>query len=664
MASSTRPLTPHRRDVLAGMAGAAATAPLASCASARSREHGRSLAVVPGEWRTYGGDNRASKYAPLDQIDATNAARLEVVWIWESPDAEIMAANPGLAPGEFQATPLMVGETLYLTTAFSQVVAVDAVTGETVWRFDPESWRAGPPTAKGFLHRGLAWWDDGAGGRLLVATGDARLLALDARTGQPVSSFGSSGSVDLSTDGLQRPADRQPPDLYSCTSPPLICRDVVVVGSQIRDRVGSIARMPPGDVRGYDVRSGAHLWTFHTVPKDGEFGSDTWEAGSAARTGNANVWAPMSADDDLGLIYLPGSCPSNNVFGGARPGDNLFGNALIALDARTGLRRWHFQTVRHDIWDYDLPCAPNLVDITVAGRARRAVAQVTKQGFCFVLDRVTGEPIWPIEDRDVPASPLAGERTAATQPHPTRPAPFESQGASIEDLIDVSPEIRSEAETLLSSYRHGPLFTPYGSQPTLIRPSWIGGANWGGAGVDPESGVLFVPSQSTVAALALDDAGRPVSAGEETSEIAGSARRVQGPRGLPLFKPPYSRITAIDLNTGDHLWMRPNGPGATDSPAFRPFNLGWIGSQQRAAPLVTRSLLFVGEGPHDRRFGQKVLRAYDKANGAVQAEIAVPDHPLGAPLTYMARGRQFVVFAAGYHTTPHRLIALAVGPAR
>jgi quinoprotein glucose dehydrogenase len=298
----------------------------------------------------------------------------------------------------------------------------------------------------------------------------------------------------------------------------------------------------------------------------------------------------MAADDDLGLVYLPDSCPTNNFFGGRRAGDNLYGNSLIALEAATGRRRWHFQFVHHDVWDYDLPCAPNLVDITVRGRRIKAVAQATKQGFLFVFDRVTGKPVWPIEERPVPQSRIPGERTSPTQPFPTRPAPFEPQGMTEADLIDFTPELKAQAKAILDGYVGGPLYTPYETRPTITRPAWVGGANWGGAAVDPQSGVIFIPSQSSIAALALQGDGALKPGANETEEIAGGARVVTGPGGLPLTRPPYSRITAIDLNTGEHLWSRPNGPGATDSPAFAPFKLGWIGSNQRAGPLVTRKI--------------------------------------------------------------------------
>ncbi|WGM40626.1 pyrroloquinoline quinone-dependent dehydrogenase [Caulobacter sp. NIBR1757] len=645
-------IAPHRRAVLLGGASMLGLAGCATLAPA-----GETTAT--GEWPAYGGDNRAAKYSPLDQINRDNVGDLRVAWEWQSPDAEVLRDHPDLAAGDFQATPIMVDGVLYTSTAMCQVAAIDPSTGKTLWLYDPGSWKRGPFTSKGFLHRGVAYWREGEDRRVLIGTGDNRLIALDARTGVPISTFGINGEVDLGSVGLQRELPDDPVNLFACTSPPTICRDVVVIGQYIHDR-GVKALMPPGDVRGFDVRTGALKWVFHTVPMKGEPGYETWLEGSAERTGNANIWAPMSADDELGLVYLPGSCPTNNFFGGGRPGDNLYGNTLIALDAATGQRRWHFQFVHHDVWDYDLPCAPNLVDITVAGRPIKAVAQVTKQGWCFVFDRVTGEPVWPIEERPVPQSPLAGERTAATQPFPSRPAAFEPQGVSEDMLIDFTPALHAEARTLLAKYRIGPMYTPYTKTPTIQRPGWLGGANWAGAAVDPETGVLYVPSLSSVMALALDDDGKAIRGEAESEEIAGLSRLVPGPQGLPMFKPPYSRITAIDLNTGEHLWMKPNGPGLSRAPALKSLNLGWVGSTGRTGPLLTRTLLFQGEGPHDRRFGMKVLRAWDKATGAVIAEISLPDAPFGPPMTYMAGGKQFIVCGMGYRTMPHRLVALAL----
>jgi quinoprotein glucose dehydrogenase len=649
----------RRTFLLAGASGLAMPG-VAFARAKAGKPRGPAADALRTDWPAYGGLNSSAKYSPLAQIDRTNAAQLQVVWEWESPDRDIIAAHPDLRPGEFQVTPIMVDDVLYVATAMSQAAAIDARTGRTIWVYNPEAWTNGKPSTKGFQHRGVAYWADGDDRRIFLATCDARLIALDAATGTPIADFGTNGEIDLRRVGLQRPVPMKPSVLYGCFGPPLIARNMVVVGGYIDDQP-VLPIMPPGDVRGFDARTGALRWTFHTVPVKGEFGYDSWRDGSAERNGNANIWAPMSADEELGLVYLPGTCATDNVYGGRRPGDNLFANSLIALDIETGKRRWHYQCVHHDLWDYDLPCAPNLVDIIVDGKPIKAVAQATKQGYLFVFDRTNGKPVWPIEERPVPQSELATEHSAPTQPHPTWPPPFESQGMSEDLLVDFTPEIKEEAKRILSRYRYGPLYTPVGRTPTLIHPTWTGGANWQGAAVDPETGILYVTSHSSVSQLALDDNGKLATAGPVNTEIAGAAGVVNGPAGLPLIKPPYSRITAIDLNTGQHLWMRPNGPGATDDPRFAPFKLGWIGSEQRTAPLATKTLLFVGEGPHDPRHAKKVLRAYDKLTGELVAETPLPGHVLGAPMTYSIDGQQRIVYAMGFRVWPHKLVALGLG---
>jgi quinoprotein glucose dehydrogenase len=375
------------------------------------------------EWASYGGDKASTKYAPLTQINRGNFKRLKVAWTWRSADEEVIKANPGLKTWVWESTPLMVGGVLFVSTSLSQVAALDAATGKTRWVYDPEAWKGATPPNHGFVHRGVAYWADGDDRRILFGTGDAYLICLDAETGKPIPTFGQGGRIDL-TQGLGRAVDRR---LYGVSSPPVICRDVVVVGSSILD-APAVKEMPPGDVRGFDVRTGKQRWRFHSVPGEGEFGQETWEQDSWKSTGSANVWTMMSADETLGTVYLPFGTPANDFYGGQRPGSGLFGECLVCLDARTGRRLWHFQMVHHGVWDYDLPAAPNLIDIRVGGRRIKAVAQVSKQGFCYVFERVTGNPVWPIEERPVPPSAVPGERLSPTQPFPTRPAPFERQG--------------------------------------------------------------------------------------------------------------------------------------------------------------------------------------------------------------------------------------------
>lgn len=611
------------------------------------------------EWPVYGATNAATKYSPLDQIDADNFARLEIAWEWTSPDAEILAAHPDLRPGEFQATPIMVDGRLFTSTAMSQVAAIDPASGRTLWVYDPGTWRAGISTSKGFLHRGVAYWRKGRDARVVIATGDNRLIALDAETGKPIATFGTGGEVDLlAMAGIDR--RKAPAGLIGVTSAPVICRDRIIVGQYINDRPSQPV-MPSGSVAAFDIRTGRQVWTFRMVPDASDpAAAATWHDGSAARNGNGNPWAPMSADDALGLVYVPGSCPTNNFYGGNRPGDNLYGNALIALDVATGKRRWHFQFVHHDIWDYDIPCAGNLIDIRVDGRTIPAIAQPTKQGYCFVFDRRTGKPVWPIVERPVPQSELAGERTAPTQPMPSRPPAFDRQGVRDEDLIDFTPQLKEEARKIAAQYRAGPLYTPMGIAPTMMLPSWVGGANWWGAAADPETGMLYVPSITALVSMQLNPDGSRADVPDGDVEIAGQSTVVRGPGGLPLLKPPYGRITAIDLNRGDIAWSRPNAPGATDSPALKPYKLGWIGTTSRTGPLLTKTLLIMGEGPHSPRTARKVLRAFDKQSGAALGEVALPDHTLGPPMTYAVDGRQYIVCGMGFRAAPHRLVALAL----
>ncbi|WP_370338755.1 pyrroloquinoline quinone-dependent dehydrogenase [Parvularcula marina] len=610
------------------------------------------------EWPVYGASNAATKYSALDQIDGGNFSELKIAWEWRSPDEAILAENPELRPGEFQATPIMVDGRLFTSTAMSQVCAIDPETGQTLWVYDPGTWKKGLSTSKGFQHRGVAYWSDGEQGRVFIATGDNRLIALDAVTGQPVNPFGEGGEIDLGTVGLREPLGEAPSTLFGTTSPPLICGETVVVGQYINDQVVQTP-MPAGDVRAFDVRTGELKWVFHVIPRRGDPGFESWEDGSALRAGNANVWAPMSADDVRGIVYIPTSCPTNNFFGGERPGDNLYGNSLVALDAETGNRIWHFQIVHHDLWDYDLPCAPNLIDISVEGRKIPAIAQVTKQGYCFTFDRRTGEPVWPIEEREVPASTIRAERASPTQPYPTKPPAFERQGDFRDELIDFTPELRAKAEALLDNYHIGPLYTPLGEKLTTVFPSWVGGANWWGAAVDPEAGRLFVPSISVPVAMAIDQSGERIDVEEGNHEIAGRTTVVHGPRGYPILKPPYGKITAIDLNRGEIDWSRPNGPGGMDHPKYRAFKTGWLGTTARTGPLLTRTALIMGEGPH-HPFASKVLRAYDKASGEVMGEVSLPDNTHGPPMTYAIDGRQFIVCGMGFRKMPHRLVALTL----
>jgi quinoprotein glucose dehydrogenase len=617
------------------------------------------------EWSNNSGDKAGSKYSPLAQIDGENFDRLRVAWTWRSAEEEVTKANPQLKTWVWEATPLMVGGVIYVSTSLSQVAAIDAATGKTLWLYDPETWKNGTPSNNGFVHRGVSYWADGNDQRILFGTGDGYLICLEAETGKPISTFGNGGRIDL-TQGLGRSVDRH---LYGVSSPPLICRDIVVMGSKVHD-VPVVREMPPGDVRGFDVRTGKQRWQFHAVPREGEFGNKTWEEGSWRTTGAANVWTMMSADEALGYVYLPFSTPANDHFGGQRPGDGLFGDSLVCLDALTGKRVWHFQMVHHGLWDYDLPAAPNLIDIRVDGKPVRAVAQVSKQGFCYVFDRVTGNPIWPIEERPVPQSTVPGERPSPTQPFPTRPAPFDRQSVTESDVIDFTPELRKQALAVLEKYNYGPLFTPPSLQkPTIEMPGIAGGASWSGAACDPETGICYISSVTFPYAATMSKSSVP------GVEYVGEMTPVETMQGVPLWKPPYGRITAIDLNTGNHQWMAPVGDLAQSNPVLRQLGLRHLGRPARGHLLLTKTLLIIGQEGNTQREGigkspaatvpnfeihDPTLCAYDKATGKNVGEVALPRNATGAPMTYLLNGKQFIVVATGGSNLPAELIALCL----
>lgn len=621
------------------------------------------LLLFPAEkpvfaWSHYGADAANTKFVPLGQIDSTNFSELRIIWRRPLPDAEILAAE-GIESDSHRSTPIAVNGILYAISPLNIVSALHAETGTVLWTFDPQAWRL-DSFFRGF-HRGVSHWSDGDQERIFFGTFSAYLYALDAKTGQPDLQFGEGGRIDL-TQGLGRLVER---DTYAFISPPIICRDVVVVGSSIIDwRAGRDlpASTPPGDVRGFDVRTGELLWTFHAIPHPGEFGHDTWEPDAWKEFGAANVWSMMSADRDLGYVYLPFSTPSNDFYGGDRPGDNLFGESLVCLDARTGKRVWHQQLVHHGLWDYDLPAAPILLDIEVESEPIRAVAQVTKQGFCFVFDRVTGEPVWPIEELPVPPSTVPGERASSTQPFPTRPAAFDRQGLRVDDLIDFTPQLRASALEIVARYDYGPLFTPPSEKGTILLPGTLGGADWAGAAVHPGKGVIYVPSHTTARSVQLR---RTAETDPHFPYAARVRNRVRGPQGLPLTKPPYGRLTAIDLNTGEHLWMRPTGLGPVHHPALRHLDLPPLGWQSRVFPVVTPTLLLAAPEPTRRDYWEyyanpeAYLWAFDLDDGHLVGRTPLPRNARGNPMTYAAGGRQYVVVPVGWGQSAE-LVALAV----
>ena len=628
-----------------------------------------------GEWHFFGGDSGSTKYSSLDLIDKENVANLEIAWRWESVDGrfnidQLMSEYPNLLVANdvsnvsidsLKAAPLMVDGVIYISTPFYQAAAIDAASGETLWAHDPRSYASGIPIMMlGFSSRGLAFWSEGEQSRVIWGTGDGYLLQVDAVTGEPIEEFGNAGRVDL-TAGIPR-ARRRAPINYSITSAPIIIRDVIVVGSAISDQP-EYKEMPPGHVRGFDVHTGELLWTFHTIPQPGELGNDTWENGSWEYSGHANVWTLMSADEETGYVYLPIGSPTNDFYGGHRLGDNLFANSLVALDATTGQRVWHYQFVHHDLWDSDLPAAPNLIDITVDEQRIRAVAQVTKHGFVFVFDRITGEPVWPIEERAVSVSDVPGERASETQPFPTKPPAFDRQGLTIDDLIDFTPELRQEAISIVEQHRYGPMFTPPSlagegddaTKGTINVPGYIGGANWEGAGADPETGILYVASATIPS---LSGMVEPQSSDATLNYVRDVTTRV-GPQGLPLTKPPYGRITAIDLNKGEILWQEPNGigsPQVRSHPALAGVELPPLGSGLDQV-LVTKTLLLSAQ-PTPNEAGFFPLVARDKLTGEVIAEVELPERAIGPPVTYLFEGEQYI--AVTVRGTPPELVVLNI----
>ena len=620
-----------------------------------------------GEWHHYGGDHGSTKYSALDQIDADNFLELEVAWRWESVDTQLEESTR-FRPGMLRGTPLMVGGVLFLPTGLSQVAAIDAGTGETLWVHDPHSYEKGMITHGMFQHRGLEYWTDGEEARLLLATGGRQLVSVNAATGKVDSEFGEGGAVDLSLD-LGRDVNIRN---IAHSAPVIVVGDTVIVGSIIMD-FPTRKKNPPGHVRGYDVRTGKLKWRFHSIPQEGEPYQETWENESWKVAGNTNVWSMMTGDDELGYVYLPFGTPTSDYYGGHRHGDNVFAESLVCLDADTGERIWHFQAVHHGIWDYDFPAAPNLVDIVVDGRAIKAVAQVSKQGFTYVFDRRTGEPVWPIEERDVDwHTSVPGEKLARTQPFPTKPPAFEPQGFGVDDLIDFTPELRAEAEEIMASYVTGPLFTPSivrdadGKKATIVNPGAGGGANWPGASVDPETGLLYVPSHTLPIAMALR---KPDPSRSEFNYMIAFSL-LDSVQGLPLYKPPYRRITAIDLNRGEHAWMIPFGKGPTQHPAIKHLELGALGSPHPAGViaeggiLLTKTLLitFLAKLDElgDRRANGSYLQAYDKASGKLLGSVEVDRSLHGSPMSYMHEGRQFIAVSGGGQREPSELVAFAL----
>ena len=630
---------------------------------------GQSAAVpTSDEWPTYGGDLASRRYKALDQINRDNFTDMEIAWRFKTdslgPRSEF----------NFQSTPLMVKGVLYTTAGTRRaVVALDASTGEMLWMHREDEGKRGAAAPRQLSGRGLAYWSDGRESRIVYVTPGYQMVALDAKTGQRVAAFGSNGIVDLKLE------DDQVVDLETgeigLHAAPIIANDVIVVGAAHLPGGSPKSRIhEKGYVRGYDARTGKRLWIFHTIPRPEEFGANTWEGDSASYTGNVGVWAQMTVDEELGMVYLPVELPTGDYYGGHRPGAGLFGESLVALDLKTGARKWHYQFVHHGIWDFDIPAAPILADITVNGRAIKAIAQPTKQNRLYVFDRVTGQPVWPIEERAVAKGDVPGEWYAPTQPFVTKPPPYDLQGVGIGDLIDFTPELRAQAIEVASRYKIGPLFTPppvsrwEGPRGLLMVPSSTGGANWPGGALDPETNRFYLysfrnptivglvpgPKPSEFAyvqgqapdpggAAPAPAAGAPAPAGEG----GGPAATVQG---LPLLKPPYGTISAIDLNKGEIAWQVAHGetPDAIKNhPALKGLTIPRTGRPNgRIGVLITKTLVIAGEpGFGTTPNGQRgaMLRAYDKATGSEVGAVYMPAPQTGSPITYRVNGQQYLV---------------------
>ena len=630
-----------------------------------------------GEWRTYGGDLGNTHYSPLDQISAANFDKLEVAWRFKT-------SNLGPRP-EFnlESTPLMANGILYAAAGTRRsIVALDAATGELLWVHSEKEGPRGSAAPRQLSGRGLAYWTDGREERILYVTPGYRLVALNAKTGLPVPGFGQNGVVDLKLD------DDQQIDLVTgevgLHATPVVAGDTVIVGAAHRS--GGVPRSKTnvkGYVRGFDVKTGKRLWIFHTIPRPGEFGYNTWEKDSADYTGNAGVWGQISVDEELGMVYLPVELPTGDYYGGHRPGNGLFGESLVAVDLKTGQRQWHYQLVHHGIWDMDIPCAPILVDLTINGQTVKAVAQPTKQAFLYVFNRVTGQPIWPIDEKPVEKGSVPGEWYSPTQPFPSKPPAYDLQGFQLKDLIDFTPALRAQAEKIVSQYKLGPVFTPpvvskaEGPLATLALATSGGGTNWPGGSYDPETHIAYVFSQRSMSILGLvpsdprvtDEAyiqgtaktgartvggsGADAAAGTKSAnDVAAEAGGLTA-QGLPLVKPPYASINAIDLNRGEILWQVAHGEtpdNIRNHPALKGLAIPRTGRAGVIGTLVTKTLVIAGErDTFTLPSGQKgaMLRAYDKASGKDAGAVYMPAGQTGTPMTYMLNGKQYIVVAIG-----------------
>jgi quinoprotein glucose dehydrogenase len=620
--------------------------------------------VAKGEWREHGGDGGFQRYSPLTQIDKTNVGKLTIAWRRPAFTDELRAEDPTLrVGGNFQSTPIMVGGRLYAQNGAGLVDAFDPATGKTIWR--QERFAGDPLRAP--AGRGVAYWRQADDERILVVRGEY-LYAIDAKTGALVKGFGEGGRAELSSALGPRSKG------YNWRGWPNTCRNVAIVGAALTDAPAN-KEEPPGVVQAFDIRTGKRVWTFSPIPAPGTPAAATWQDGSIHYTGEGNVWAPISSDEKLGLVYLPTSSPTNDNYGGHRLGDNLFTDSLVALNCETGAYAWHFQALHHDLWDFDLNTGPILADLKVNGKPIKAVIQLSKYGMTYVFDRATGKPVWPIVERPVPPSTTPGEVASRTQPFPTKPPAFERQGVTENDLIDFTPALRAEALKMAESYVLGPIFTPPivrggpgEKQAVLQIPA--GGAGWYGASFDPDTGLLYIPT--LVRPLLLDML--PGDPSQTNLRYTKGARALAGgPQGLPIIKPPYGSVVALDMNRGEKRWTVANADGPRNHPALAGLNLPPLGMPTHDVTVATKTLLFQvqadpvslngrmtdGKMPLEGYYENK-LRALDKATGAVLWEMKLPAGATGSPMTYMYEGKQYLVMTIGSRTAPAEFVALSL----
>jgi quinoprotein glucose dehydrogenase len=654
------------------------------------------------EWPSYNADLSGSRYRPLDQINASNFNKLEVAWRFKT---DSIGNRPEY---KLEGTPLMVNGVVYAAAGSRRAaVALDAATGELLWVHGEHEGERGASAPRQLSGRGVAYWSDGKEERIFYITPGFRLVALDAKTGMLLPSFGKGGIVDLKLDDDQtisawNEKGEWVPDLVhgeiGIQSAPVVAKDTILIGAAFREGMTPKSmRNNKGYVRGFDVRTGKRLWIFHTIPKKGEFGYDTWENGSAEYTGNTGVWSQITVDEQLGLVYLPVESPTGDYYGGHRPGNNLYGESLVCVDLRTGQRKWHYQLVHHALWDMDISSGPLLADINVNGKAVKAVALPTKQGFLYVFDRVTGAPVWPIDERLVEKGNVPGEWYAPTQPFPSKPPAYARNGVTPDVLIDFTPALHDQALTNVAKFKIGPVFTPptasnvNGPYSTLTLGTAAGGTNWPGGSYDPEThnvyvfacnaclvpiGVVESPKEVSDMKYVMGMAGQKVQIARGPGENAGAdspraprapeapaappAQAPSGPniysllsvRGLPLIKPPYGTISAINLDKGEILWQTAHGDtpdSVRNNPALKGLNIPKTGqADYNVGTLVTKTLVIAGDGqvtttPEHPRGA--MLRAYDKMTGKEVGAVYMPAAQSGSPMTYMLNGKQYIIVA-------------------